>query len=610
MTNENDITWQDTYLPISSIYDDKYYSEDDGLMEAQYLYLEHNNLVARWKFCREFRVAELGFGTGLNFFATWNLWKRTAHPNAKLHYISVEKYPLSPEQIAHAIGRWPQLAPLKEKFLTAYRQPTSGFHKITFDDDHVELTLLIGDARDCLSQFNGQIDAWFLDGFAPHKNPEMWSEAVFKEISRLSSPNASVTTFTSAGFVKRHLQNAGFKTEKFAGFGPKKEMLKGKKGSDKKRPALKPKTALVIGGGLAGCSVAHSLARRGIKVNLLDREAELASKASSNRIGIFTPLLTAEPHDLGEFSFIAYRYLLDVLRRLPEVEWKNTGVLKLALSSDEETRYQRAIKVAGGSNDLIQWVNSEKASEIAGIKVDHSAVYLPEAGWIFPKSLCSELTKSPNITTQFETEVLKIDKPNNIWRAETKNKSFEADVVVIANAFDALRFDQTSWLPLRPVRGQALQIESKNELQALKTVISYDGYLAPEVDGAHMLGATYDRDNPLDGVREKDSLELIERLKNALPCIQDPKIQSARVGIRTSTPGQTPIIGPCLNKNGKSLSDIYISLGHGSRGLSFAPLSGEIIASQVCGEAIPMSSNLLYVCSAQRHWDRILKQAS
>jgi tRNA 5-methylaminomethyl-2-thiouridine biosynthesis bifunctional protein len=609
------LSWQDKVLPISERYDDKYYSEDDGLMESQYVYLEQNSLVGRWKFAKSFSVGELGFGTGLNFLATWNLWKRTAYPQSKLHFVSVEKYPLDPKQIAHALSRWPHLSYFTNQLLEAYKKPTEGFHRFYFDDGRVVLTLLIGDAFDCLKNFEGNIDAWFLDGFAPKKNPEMWSEELFQLLAEHSNTNTTYSTFTCAGFVKRNLEAAGFSTEKFAGFGRKKEMLKGKFSIQKKsKPKSKANTALVIGGGISGTSVAHALSQRGFKIDLIEREKDIALKTSGNRMGIFTPVLSAEPHHLSKLSFIGYRYLLETLRKFQKIDWLNCGTLKLAINKEEETRLKRALKVVSGSEELMRWVDSKEASEIAGMPLEFPGIYFPEAGCISPRSLCQNLVAGDeNITTHFSSDVVKLEKLNHSWRCYTSDgKTLEADILVLANAYDALQFEHTSWLPLRQVRGQAIHIHENELTKNLKTVLCYDGYMIPSVDGIHLVGATYDRDNPQDPIRDSDNIELLERLGNTLPKLDTNviDIDSARVGIRTSTPGQTPIIGSAMNRHGKILSNLYLSLGHGSRGMTFAPLAGEIIASQICNEPIPLDSKLLYINSAERHWDRLKRQAS
>lgn len=213
--------------PYSTIFQDVYYSSDNGLLETDYVFLQGNQLRQRWQQLADnrFTIIETGFGTGLNFLCAAQLWLQISPPNATLHFISAEKYPPNLQEMTKALQIWPELNYLSESFLLEYAKLT---HKnIQLLSGRVQLTVLIGDATDCLNNLTTLADAWFLDGFSPAKNPEMWQPALFAQMARLSKPNTTFATFTSAGAVKRGLQAAGFKVNKQAGFGKKREMLTG-----------------------------------------------------------------------------------------------------------------------------------------------------------------------------------------------------------------------------------------------------------------------------------------------------------------------------------------------------------------------------------------------
>lgn len=227
-SNIANIEWRDGQ-PYASEFQDVYFSTDNGLLETDYVFLQGNDLAKRWldSNIQIFNIAETGFGTGLNFLCTVNTWLSIAPEKAKLHFVSVEKYPLSLQDMETALSFWPQLKDLSEPMLAQYESLINGTESISLYDNHVKLTLLIGDATERYSQIDDKFDAWFLDGFAPAKNPDMWNNALFQQMARLSKISATFATFTSAGDVRRGLLQAGFSVSKRTGFGKKREMLTG-----------------------------------------------------------------------------------------------------------------------------------------------------------------------------------------------------------------------------------------------------------------------------------------------------------------------------------------------------------------------------------------------
>ncbi len=223
------LDWRDGQ-PYSRIFGDIYFSRSSGIEEARHVFLRNNCLAKRWQALAPkglFTVAETGFGTGLNFLCAWQLWRETAPETARLQFVSTEKYPLSCADLGRALAMWPELSALTRLLLTQYALPSSGMQQLLFNDGRVTLTLLLGDACETLSQLHAEIDAWFLDGFAPAKNPDMWQPELFDTMSRLSAHGATFATYTCAGMVRRGLISAGFEVEKVPGFGTKREMLRG-----------------------------------------------------------------------------------------------------------------------------------------------------------------------------------------------------------------------------------------------------------------------------------------------------------------------------------------------------------------------------------------------
>ena len=222
------LDWSVKNVPRSLRFGDLYFSDLDGLDETKYVFLNGNKLPEIWMCTDRFIIAETGFGTGLNFFATWQLWRENSTPNGNLIYYSIEKYPLTISQIAKSIGHWSDLKPLLEEFKKDYASTEVNSQTILFDEGRVTLKLIFGDVKEVLSQATFSSDAWFLDGFAPSCNPEMWSDEVFLEVARLSKKGTRLATFTAASAVRRGLRDVGFDMVKIPGFGRKREMLTGR----------------------------------------------------------------------------------------------------------------------------------------------------------------------------------------------------------------------------------------------------------------------------------------------------------------------------------------------------------------------------------------------
>ena len=215
--------------PYSQTFNDIYFSTDDGLDETKHVFIAQNQLETRFKSLEveAFTIIETGFGTGLNFLVTSALWLTHAPLHAQLHFYSIEKYPLKLADLSRAHALWPQFSAISSELLNQYETLKSGTNHFSIAGGRIQLALQFDDIALALPQLTKKADAWFLDGFAPAKNAEMWTADVFAQIARLSQANTSFATFTSAGNVRRGLKAVGFKVEKQDGFSKKREMLRG-----------------------------------------------------------------------------------------------------------------------------------------------------------------------------------------------------------------------------------------------------------------------------------------------------------------------------------------------------------------------------------------------
>lgn len=625
-----DIQWQQGQ-PFSTEFDDIYFSREGGLEETEYVFMQKNGLPERWQGAESFVIAETGFGTGLNFLTTVQHWLQQSDEKACLHYLSIEKFPLSKADLEHALGCWPELEYVSTQLLANYPPAVKGFHHIPLFDRRVVLTLIFGDAEQMLPQLNARVDAWYLDGFAPDKNPAMWTLAVFNQISRLSKAGASFSTFTAAGIVRRGLQEAGFDVEKVKGFGKKREMLRGVLRQEIEASSKAPwfalpeakndiqnkKHAVVIGAGIAGITTAWSLAKRGWKIDVIERDNEIAQGGSGNPLGVVMPRISLGDSTESEFYDAAFFKTLRELYRLkekfPELHWQQGGVLQLASSE----RIRKQIQKLDCASELAQTVSAETAGEIAGVEIDVQALYFPQAGWINPVQLCHLLLKEAgeSISLHTNTDVSSIHYADGAWQSLDENQSIimHSDVVILANAGVACKFSQTAFLPLEHARGQISLIPASAHSKQLHCAICYDGYILPETHGEHVIGASFIAGDDSTDLRSEEDVENVRQLQESLPGLfgNEIPVSTGRAALRATTADRLPLLGPVADEkfladnyydlhkgkpaskyiSAKYLDGLYVNAGHGARGLTSAFLSAEIISSQLNHEPLAVSES-------------------
>lgn len=659
------LSWKNTE-PFSDFFGDIYFSTSDGLEESRYVFLNHNQLQARWSPWQAhkrnfFTLIETGFGTGLNFLATWALWHNTSPPQCRLHYIAVEKHPLSKMQIELALSKWPELKPFTDELLAYYPAPVAGVHRIKLNNDSVQLTLLWGDAAQSLSLINSPADAWFLDGFAPSKNPDMWSQGLFSQMARLSHNNTTFSTFTAASRVRKALIHAGFHVERTKGFKHKREMLHGRFISPSAPRELnahqKPwyinqdfhsdtrKKILVIGGGLAGTTTAYTLAKKGFKVELIERAHKLANGASGNPIGVLFTKLNPEQSIQTNFYQQSYAFAIQHLIQLEQhtqakniLQWQQCGMLQLAFSAKEISLQQQIIHSKKWTTDIVRAVSAAEASELSGFAQQYGGLFLPQSGWVDPASFCQAQIKAHDaITVHYHQDAIRLEYANNTWQVYNAQNDVinTSELLVIANGLDAQSFSQTRYLPLKSIRGQISILPATELSQKLNTLLNYDGYSAPSRHGYHCIGATFHHKDHSTDVRESDHATNLRQLQNACPAFYEALIHtqendkiSGRTSFRCQAPDYLPVVGPVpiLNDylqaysglrtgklrqhytSGHFYPGLYLNVAYGSRGLTSAAFCAEILASHITGEPQPTQQTLVNGLHPARFIIRNLKR--
>ncbi len=627
--------------PASDQFGDIYFNSDGGLEESRYVFLQANDLPRRWRDKRAFVIAETGFGTGLNLLATLALWRQSAPAGARLHFISVEKHPLSHADLRRALEAWPQLQDLSAELLACYPPLSHGYHARTLLGGRVNLTLMLGDALEMFGGLQARVDCWFLDGFAPGKNPAMWRPELLRHIARLSAPGASFSTFTAAGAVRRGLQAVGFEVDKQPGFGRKREMIRGRFTGHTAstsacpwfdlghRDATREKQATVIGAGLAGCTTAHALARRGWRVTLIERRETIASEASGNHSGVVLPRLSADMSPAGRFylsAFLHASHFFDRLKqRAPQLSWQRSGVVQQL--SEEVLARLTALQLP---EDVLTPLDTATASQRAGTALTSHAALYPLGGWLSPPRLCAQLLELAGERVELVTarEALRLERDGHNWRlSDATSLITESPVVVLANGSEARRFAPRS-LALTPVRGQLAYLASTPASEQLHTPVCFDGYLIPAYRGRHSAGATYAPGDDSTELRSEDQRAILTMLERALPQLPPLEVSGGRVAFRCASPDHLPLIGPVADddfylqayaglKHGKPprhfpparyRPGLFVSSGHGSRGLVSCPLAAELIAAMIEGEPLPLPQDLLNALHPARFLVRRLRR--
>ncbi len=652
------LQWDEEGQPVSRVFGDVYFSRANGLEETRHVFLHHNQLAERWqqlKAGEHFTIAETGFGSGLNFLAAWELWLNTAPETAQLHFVTVEKFPLHKTDLIRALALWPELHKFSTELIDAYPVFISaGFHRLSFMNGRIKLTLIINDAAVGFEQLLAtshplfasecaKVDAWFLDGFAPSKNPQMWSDPLFSAIQLLSHSQTTAATFSAAAIVKNGLKNAGFAVQKVAGFGRKREMVKAQyvaeptavnaadfwyRGSYSPYPVpwtinTNQKTndhkhALVIGGGLAGCSSARALAERGWQVTLIERHTELAQEASGNPQGVLYAKLSHKSEMQAEFNLAALQFAIHHYAKLWPTIGAKTGVLQLGYCETERQLHEQLREKFSAADELVQFVSAAQASELAGVTLNYPAIHFPHAGWIYPRALCEHWVDHPAIRVMTQTAAIALNRTDENWEITTHDRTLSAPVVIIANARDATAFSLTQHLPIKAIRGQTTYLPESPQSQNLKTVICSDGYISPSHNGMHCTGATFTLKDESTAVRHTDHHTNLNNLREFTPTVAagwetlDLNSLEGRVAFRCSLPDYLPVVGAAPHENamlndfaplrknsragipkaGSYWPGLFINLGHGSRGLAYTPICAELLAAQINGEILPTPQDM------------------
>jgi tRNA 5-methylaminomethyl-2-thiouridine biosynthesis bifunctional protein len=663
-----DIQFNENGTPYTMQLEDFYFSDTQSFNETAHTFVKSSELLARWKNWRQqqFVIAETRFGTGLNFLVTMlhfeNFYKQATDVEFRLHFISIEKFPICHADLSKIFLLYPELKQYSQPLLEQYPIPVAGCHRLNFLNGKVILDLWLGDIQDVLPKIEGQplglVDTWFLNGSSPSKDPDMWTQSLFKNMALLAKNQCHFATFTVTEHVKQGLKEAGFKVQKHLADdlekntekgirknirkSLKKDMLIGSinKSTDTlsrlpyyaRTPATlnhsEPKVA-IIGGGLAGANCAYSLSKRGIKSVIYCQDNGLAKGASGNAQGGFYPQLNAEAGHASQIHALSFNYASKLYHQLLKQgvhfshQW--CGTIQLAFNEKVAGRYRKLIENKTWPDSLIHWIDAQQATTLANVDLPYPGLYIPEGGWISLPELVAGLIKIADSSVVVNKKLTSMVRVNHTWQLNWQDGSqSEADIVIMATGSDSVDCEQMSQLPFRLVRGQVEAIDSQNELANLSTVLCHKGYLTPVWQGTHAMGSTYVKDDRQYDYRLTEQQTNLAMHQQALAkCDWISAIQPTvhgRAAIRCSTPDHLPMVGavPDTSQQLIQYHDLYKALpakyypqpvnhdnlfmlcGLGSRGLTNAPLCAEILVSQILNEPLPLSSHLLDTLNPNR----------
>ncbi|HUN67502.1 MAG TPA: bifunctional tRNA (5-methylaminomethyl-2-thiouridine)(34)-methyltransferase MnmD/FAD-dependent 5-carboxymethylaminomethyl-2-thiouridine(34) oxidoreductase MnmC [Burkholderiales bacterium] len=618
--------------PFSQAYGDLYHSAEGGPGQARHVFLRGNGLPERWRGRRSFAILETGFGFGLSFLTAWQAWRDDPQRCERLHFVSVEKHPFARPDLSLVLKRYQELK--SDELVARWPMLVPGMHRIEFDSGSVVLTLLFGDIAEALPQLRLAANAIFLDGFAPAKNPGMWEPRVLRHLGRLAAPGATLATWSVAAPVRAALEGAGFRVEKRPGFGSKKEMLAG---SLIPRPSRHPnsgahadsgkaRSAIVIGAGIAGAAVCARLAARGWGVTLLERQG--APPAGPGRhAGVFHPVVTRDDSLFARLTRAAFLYASNHWNGLDDLAWERCGVLQLARDEREQAAQRAAIDSLALPPGYAQYATREAASARAGVPVAAEGVWYPHGGWIRPLSLIAAQLASAagRLEARFSCEVARIAREGDGWSAYDHAGALlaRAPVMVLANAAEALKLAPARSVRIRRVRGQISFLPAA-QFAAPRAVVLRGGFVLPAHGGESIAGASYDFDDEDPAPRADSHAGNLERLERILPgngARFDPSALDGMVGFRAVAPDRLPLIGALADEAAAApgnplpatlprLDGLYGAFAYGSRGLLWAGLGAELLASMLEGEPLPMESRLADAVDPGRFLLRSLRRGT
>jgi tRNA 5-methylaminomethyl-2-thiouridine biosynthesis bifunctional protein len=635
--------------PHAPDFGDRYHARAGALEQAAHVFLRGNGLPERWRARERFVVLETGFGLGHNFIATWLAWRADAARCTRLHYLAVDKHPPSVADLRRAHGplidAGGEPARAAQELQAAWPPLTGDLHRLVFEGGRIELLLAFGDAATWLRRLQLQADAIYLDGFAPERNPQMWSAALFAALPALCAAGATVATWSVAREVRDGLAAGGFAVERAPGFAGKREMTVARFApryvprANARAQAAMPsaRRALVVGAGIAGAAAAAALAEEGLAVTVLEAGPAPASGASGNPAGLFRGLLARDDGAHARWHRAAAlqgRRLVEPLHRSAGLAAGLQGVLHLGETIEE---LHRRIDALGLPGEYVRALDGRQAAALAGLPAFGPAAHFTGGGWVDVAALVRACLGGEGIEVSTGCSVQSLRRAGAAWQAldERGHVRAEADLAVLAGAAGTAHLVPASarW-PLPPrglTRGQITLVPRATPgLTVSALPLARNGYAVTLPGGDVLCGATQtatDSTAQDARLREDDhrhNLAVLARLTGKAPLIEASALASlaGRAALRWHADDRLPLIGalpaaalpvdlraaPASGwtqpRHVPREQGLFALTALGTRGIAGAALGARVLAAWACGAPMPLDTDLLDAVDAARHFAR------
>lgn len=591
----------------SNNYSDIYFQPGIGMGEKEHVFIKGNNLPGNWKNKQVFTIGETGFGTGLNFLVTLQLWCQTKQPDHQLHYISCELHPLNVEQLKTALASIPELNLYSQQLIDKYPQFLMyGVHRIHLKKHGVTLTLIFGDCIDAFENIDAKVDAWYLDGFAPSKNADMWDIKLFKAIANLSHVGTTAATYTVARKIRQGLEDNGFEIKKVKGFGQKREMLTAtfatKITTIDKQPwsqnfqSTQQTSFTVLGAGIAGLSIAQKLQEQGKNVTLIDRQISPCLETSGNPQAMVMPSFDLNDSNEARFYLSAFLYAIN---HYSSKYYHTVGVHQLAFTKKQQDWQNKFLSRFDLPQELI-------------VEYNDGLLY-PQAGWLDTQGHAKQVfSKIDN--DYIQSEITSIKRIDGLWHLYNNNSIVHTtECLILANGININQLLPDFQTPITPKHGEISYFKSSDVDKSIADsphVQLCKGYITPSLNGVQTMGATFDHIEQEEWYKSPQTSDLHWQRNTGLwdntpysePLKNDVSFQS-RAGIRVTTPDHLPICGAIIDQESfkddyhdirhgkhwkqypepKPIQNLYLMTGLGSRGFTSAPILAESLVNQILG---------------------------
>ncbi len=599
----------------SPLYGDVYHCPAGAAGQAEHVFLHGNGLPGRWRGRKRFTVCETGFGMGLNFLTLWKAWRDDPQRPAALHVVSMEAHPFTQEDLSALLAREAAAAPLAElgqRLAAQWPALLPGLHRLEFENGAVTLTLGFGDAQVLAARLSARIDAFFLDGFAPERNPRMWAPQLLQNLATRAAPDATMATWACTGELRQTLQDAGFDVRREAGYGGKWHMTVGTVRAEGRMaavPGLDAAHAVVVGAGLAGAGIAQALAGRGWRVTVLDAGRALGAPAHAGHLAAaLTPVVARDDNARARLSRAGSQRALARWQGLPgDAAPRVCGTVQVERDAGKSAALASTLETLAFPPDWVRQVDRDEASALAGLPLARGGVFFSEGMLVQPNRLIDALLETSGATL-LPGKAARVEAVGQGWRVldEQGAELAQAQVVILANAAGARGMLADSGLldplprvaQMHALTGEVTLVPAAALSGGPRCIVGGEGYLLPDVGPGCVVGSTYVHDAAEARVSADGQRVTLAKaaglLSGHFPDFDAlvPGSLPGWAGWRAVLPGRLPAVGELPHARG-----VWLAVGYASRGLSWSALMGDLIAARLAGEPSPLETDLAQLIS-------------